>query len=75
MAIRNNKIMTTETPRSNKRLTDMVEYTYEKSLFSCDHGMWTVFEVVKRPLFQAPSENIANSIIADLTKIRSLKNT
>ena len=37
-------------PRQNDRLLKMVKTTYEKSLFVGDKGMWTIFEIVKRPI-------------------------
>lgn len=55
-------------PRENKRLIDMVERSYDKCLFSGDKGMWTVFEIVKRPIFQAPSELAADHLIYRLSK-------
>lgn len=50
-------------PRQNDRLLNMVERTYNLSLFVGDNGMWTIFETVKRPIAQAPSEQAAHHII------------
>lgn len=58
----------TEEPRSNDRLLKMEERTFDVSLFSGDEGMWTVFEIVKRPIAQAPSEFMARDLIARLER-------
>lgn len=55
-----------EIPTRNERLLSMEERTYEKALFHGDNGMWTIFEVVKRPVAQAPSEGSADRIIKAL---------
>lgn len=55
-------------PRHNDRLLKMVEKTYEMCLFSGDDGMWTIFEVVKRPIAQAPSEAMAGNLMNRLAK-------
>jgi len=56
-----------EEPRQNDRLLNMVEKTYEKCLFTIDNGMWTVFEIVKRPIAQSPSETMADNLIHRLS--------
>lgn len=55
-----------EDPRQNDRLLNMVETVYSYTLFVGDNGMWTVFETVKRPLAQVPSEAAAKALIARL---------
>lgn len=55
--------MKNEEPRQNDRLLMMVQRSYEKSLFVGDKGMWTIFEIVKRPIAQAPSEQAAINLI------------
>lgn len=50
-------------PRKNDRLINMEERSFDVSLFSGDNGMWTVFEIVKRPIAQAPSEFMARNLI------------
>lgn len=55
-------------PIKNDRLLKMEERTFETCLFSCDDGMWTIFEIVKRPIAQAPSEGLANNLIARLKR-------
>ncbi|TGV15781.1 hypothetical protein EN816_00585 [Mesorhizobium sp. M8A.F.Ca.ET.173.01.1.1] len=55
-----------ETPRQNDRLLQMVETTYDTALFSLDNGMWTIFEIVKRPIAQAPSKPAADALIERL---------
>lgn len=56
----------TDGPRQNERLLRMEERTYDVALFSGDKGMWTIFEIVKRPVAQAPSEGAAKRIIKAL---------
>lgn len=58
-----------DTPRQNDRLLKMVETTYDTALFSTDDGMWTIFEITKRPIAQAPSQPAANALIERL-KVR-----
>jgi hypothetical protein len=55
-----------EEPRQNDRLLMMVRRSYEKSLFVGDKGMWTIFEIVRRPIAQAPSEQAAINLIKAL---------
>lgn len=55
-------------PRQNDRMLKMTETTYSKSLFSGDAGMWTVFEIVKRPIAKVASEPMANDLIRRLSK-------
>lgn len=50
-------------PRKNDRLLNMVEKTYNLSLFVGDKGMWTIFETITRPIAQAPSEQSARRLI------------
>lgn len=55
-----------DTPRQNDRLLNMVEVSYDTALLLNDNGMWTVFEVTKRPIAQAPSQTAANALIERL---------
>ncbi len=55
-------------PRKNDRLINMEERSFDVSLFSGDNGMWTVFEIIKRPIAQAPSEIMARNLIARLER-------
>lgn len=55
-------------PRTNKRLMEMVEISYDTSLFVGDEGRWTVFEIVKRPIAQTASKEDANRLIERLKK-------
>ena len=50
-------------PRKNDRLINMEERSFDVALFSGDNGMWTVFESIKRPIAQAPSEFMALKLI------------
>lgn len=55
-------------PRKNDRLINMEERSFDVSLFSGDNGMWTIFEIVKRPIAQAPSEFMARNLISRLER-------
>lgn len=55
--------MADDTPRQNDRLLNMVEKTYDLALLVGDDGMWTVFETIKLPIAQAPSQQTANRLI------------
>lgn len=57
-----------EEPRKNDRLLRMEDRSFDVSLFSGDKGMWTVFEITKRPIAQAPSESLARNLIARLER-------
>ena len=57
-----------EFPRRSDKFDRRSETTYEKSLFSNDGGMWTVFEIVKRPILMTDSEPAANQLISRLAK-------
>lgn len=59
-----------EGPRQNERLLAMEERSFDTALFSGDDGMWTIFEIVKRPIAQAPSEGAASRIIRALMNER-----
>lgn len=58
----------TGTVRHNARLLAMEERSFDKALYSGDDGMWTIFEIIKRPIAQAPSEALANNLIARLER-------
>lgn len=36
---------------------------YDTALYSCDNGMWTIYEIVKRPIAKVASEAAANDFI------------
>lgn len=61
------------TPRYNKQMAEAVERSYSKSLFSHENGLWTVFEIVKRPIAKVACEGDADNLIAKLTKLDGLK--
>lgn len=53
-------------PRENKAMLEKVTTNYEVALFTGDNGMWTVIETTERQIFKAPSQAVANQIIAKL---------
>lgn len=50
-------------PRSNVEMLNDVKKTYDKALYTQDRGMWTVYEIVKRPVAKVASEGEANKLI------------
>ncbi|NEI71073.1 hypothetical protein GR212_15950 [Rhizobium lusitanum] len=56
----------TETPRQNTRMLNEKEKSYETHLFSNDHGMWTVYEIIKRPIAKVASQVAAEDLIRRL---------
>lgn len=57
-------------PRSNAQMLNDVSTSYDKALYSCDSGMWTVYEIVKRPVAKVASESEANKLIGILERSR-----
>lgn len=55
-----------EEPRENRKMLDAGETSYETALYVGDNGMWTVIEITRRPILKAPSQYLANTIIAKL---------
>jgi len=56
-------------PRSNAAMLNDVSKTYDKALYSHDQGMWTVYEIVKRPVAKVASEAEANKLIKILERV------
>ncbi len=55
-------------PRSNARMLNDVSKSYDKSLWSGDQGMWTVYEIVRRPVAKVASEGAALDLISKLER-------
>lgn len=55
--------MTDHGPRSNAQMLNAVTKTFDKALYAQDQGMWTVYEIVKRPVAKVASEGEANKLI------------
>lgn len=53
-------------PRSNARMLNDVSKSYDKTLWMNDEDMWTVYEIVKRPIAKVASEGDANQLIKRL---------
>lgn len=55
-------------PRSNARMLNDVTKTYDTALYSNDDGMWTVYEIVKRPVAKVASRADADRLIGILKR-------
>jgi len=55
-------------PRCNARMLNDVTKTYDTALYSNDDGMWTVFEIVKRPVAKVACKADADSLIGILKR-------
>lgn len=53
-------------PRRSNKFASHMSTEYTKALFSNDAGMWTVFEIVKRPILMTDSEGAADHLISRL---------
>jgi hypothetical protein len=58
--------MTNSGPRRNERMFNDVTKTYDTALYSNDQGLWTVYEIVKRPIAKVAHEGAALDLIKRL---------
>lgn len=58
-------------PRFNAKMRTDVTTTYDKALYASDDGLWTIYEIVKRPVAKVADEASANRLITLLEKAGS----
>jgi hypothetical protein len=62
-----------DTPRSNAKMLQDVDISYTTTLWAHDNGLWTVYEIVKRPVAKVASEHAAKDLIRKITIANNLK--
>lgn len=58
-------------PRFSAKMRNDVTTTYDKALYASDDGLWTIYEIVKRPVAKVADEASANRLITLLEKAGS----
>lgn len=55
-------------PRFSSKMRNDVTVTYDTCLYATDEGMWTVYEIVKRPVAKVADEQSAKKLMALMHK-------